>query len=182
MENNRYHQDELLVVASQRGDAPAFRQLVDRWNERLLRHAERSTGNADAARDAVQETWLTVITTLHKLERQSAFPAWLFGILRHKCADWHRHRARTYRMTKRLSAHAQPSPADESHSVPDELTKAILRLPPSQRDAVLLFYYEGFSVQEIAEIESAPAGTVKSRLYHARQSLRLALQEETDER
>jgi len=167
--------DGLLVVRSQRGDASAFGLLVEGWQGRFVSTARRLTGDEHAALDAVQETWAVIIERLRSLEDPQAFATWSFAILRNKCMDWHRRSAR--RLRAHEAAAREGRPQDEAGE-PASLEDALAGLPEKQRAAVVLYYWDGFSVPEIAEIERVPAGTVKSRLYHAREALRRFLEEE----
>jgi RNA polymerase sigma-70 factor (ECF subfamily) len=170
--------DGLLVVRSQRGDAAAFGLLVERWQGRFVSTARRLTGDEHAALDAVQETWATIINRLGSLEDPQAFATWAFAILRNKCMDWHRGSARRLRAHEAAAQEARPP--DEAEE-PVSLEDALAGLPEKQRAAVVLYYWDGFSVPEIAEIEGVPTGTVKSRLYHAREALRQILKEDDNE-
>ncbi|MCL2330891.1 MAG: RNA polymerase sigma factor [Phycisphaerae bacterium] len=174
-----------LVLASQAGDAGAFATLVDRWHGRLLRHATRLIGDAHAAADVAQETWIAAIASLSRLDDVDAFGAWLFRILTCKCRDWIRHKQRKRglwnRLLLRTEAMESPGPltmlaSTENHSV----HQAIASLPREQAELVTLYYLEEFSILEIAEILNVPAGTVKSRLHYARLTLRELLKESND--
>ncbi len=178
MEQREPALDGLLVVRSQRGDEAAFGLLVERWQARLVASARRLTGDEHAALDAVQETWTAVIRRLRGLRDPQAFATWTYSILRNKCTDWHRRSSRRRRAHREAAQEAaRPLDPPEAPSLED----ALARLPEKQRAAVALYYWDGFSVPEIAEIEGVPAGTVKSRLYTAREALRRILKEEDDE-
>jgi len=175
--------DELLVLQCQQGSAQAFAKLVDRWQERLLRHACRLIHDEDAAWDIVQETWIAIINGLHRLDDVAAFPAWAFRIMTNKCGDWQRkqHRRRKVRgeLADRSTHSRQATGATQMRS--GTLKEGMKALSPEQRAAVALYYLEGFSIAEVAEIQSVPEGTVKSRLHHARNFLRRYLGELNDE-
>ncbi len=173
--------DELLVLGCQRGDAAAFNRLVERWHDRLVRYARWLTGDVEMARDAVQEAWMAVISGVRGLDHPALFPAWAFRIVKYKCVDRRRRNRRDEEAKARWSEGRGASGTDEEPMRFSDLNEAIASLPAAQRDAVLLFYYEGFSVREIALIESVPAGTVKTRLYHARKALRGLLEEDSHE-
>ena len=144
----------------------------------MLRYAARVLGgfdSAEAARDVVQETWIGVIRGLRGLRDPAQFPAWIYGIATRKCAD--AIRANTRR--RRLDSQAADESARPMESVTAEqqidVATAIRGLPPIHRAAVHLFYREELSVDEIASVLGIPAGTVKSRLHHARDALRRQL-------
>lgn len=171
---DRYEQikDELLVMKCQTGEVQAFEELVDRWQKRLWRHARVVIGDEDAAWDAVQETWVAIVKGIAKLQDAGAFPAWAYRILTSKCSDIIRMRQRQRRMDEDFVAEASsagnPRP-DEAH---DALRSAISRLPEEQRVLLSLHYAEGYTTTEIAEIMGVAQGTVKAKLFHARDHLR----------
>jgi len=169
--------DEYLVSLSQAGSVEALDGLARRWTPRLLRYAARLLGGsgeaAETARDVVQETWVGAIRGLRGLRDPAQFPAWIYGIATRKCAD----AIRTSMRRRRLDADADTdrpvtSPTSEQQI---DLATAIRGLPPIHRAAVHLFYVEDLSVEEIASVLGIPAGTVKSRLHHAREALKRQL-------
>ena len=169
--------DEYLVSLSQAGSVEALDGLARRWTPRLLRYAARLLGGsgeaAETARDVVQETWVGAIRGLRGLRDPAQFPAWIYGIATRKCAD----AIRTSMRRRRLDADAdtdRPVTSLTSEQQID-LATAIRGLPPIHRAAVHLFYVEDLSVEEIASVLGIPAGTVKSRLHHAREALKRQL-------
>jgi RNA polymerase sigma-70 factor (ECF subfamily) len=167
--------DELLVLHSQEGDADAFAALVRRYQPRLRRHAWHLTGHAEAADDAVQEAWLAVARGLRRLEDPACFRRWLYQIVTRKCADWVRARQRERRLTALRAA--QPATVSAEHDETLGRLQAAMRQLPGERRALLaLCYLDGLSIEEIAQVLEIPAGTVKSRLHHARQELKEILE------
>jgi RNA polymerase sigma factor (sigma-70 family) len=175
--------DGLLVLRCQEGEAAAFEELVGRWQERLWRHAWRLTANEQAAWDVLQEAWIAVSRDIRRLEDAAAFAGWAYRITSNKCRDWIRRERRrrradeTYRDQKREAAE-EASGAHQQHA---SLKEALAQLPGRDRAILSLRYEEGFDTAEIAEILRIPAGTVKSRLYYARERLRHYLEEPSDE-
>lgn len=166
---------ELLVLAAQDGDGAAFERLVRQWDGPLRRYAARVTGRADAGADVVQETWLAVARGIRRLDDPARFRAWAFRIAHHKSADW----AAAQRREREAVAEAASALRRDPPSGGDEI--AILRgeidaLPAESRAVLALHYLEGFSIAEIGEVLAIPAGTVKSRLHHARNRLRERLE------
>ena len=167
--------DEYLVVLSQAGSGEALDGLARRWTPRLLRYATRVLGGssaaAETARDVVQEVWIGVVRGLRGLRDPALFPAWIYGITTRKCADV----VRTTMRRRRLDAPDATGRSGEEGLTPEcriDLATAIRGLPPTHRAVVHLFYREEMSVEEIASILEIPTGTVKSRLHHARETLR----------
>jgi RNA polymerase sigma-70 factor (ECF subfamily) len=172
-------QDDLLVLQCQQGDLTGFERLVQQWQQPLLNYSYRLTGDWSAAQDAVQETWMVVIRGLVALRDVSRFRVWLFRIASHKCRDHCRRNQSRQRFADIL--HAQPDAV--AHPVPPggnhtDIDAAFRRLAPESRTVLALMYLEDFSVGEIAEMLSLPEGTVKSRLFHARQQMKQLMEKD----
>ena len=171
--------DEYLVVLSQTGSTDALDSLARRWTPRLLRYARRVLGGsseaAEAARDVVQDTWIAVIRGLRGLRDPAQFPAWIYGIATRKCADVIRANRRRRSLAAATAASDSDCEADVTPERQIDLATAIRMLPPMHRAVVHLFYREELSIEEIAAILKVPAGTIKSRLHHAREALRQQL-------
>jgi RNA polymerase sigma-70 factor (ECF subfamily) len=170
--------DEYLVLRGQTGDPEAFRLLVERWQPRLLGHAFRYTRNGEAARDVTQESWMAIVKGLSRLQDPTRFRAWAYRIVANKARDWVRRE-----QVRRRAADGAPIPetTGEPANAEDDLSRvrlAIARLEPEQRLILSWFYLDDMPLRDIAEALSIPAGTVKSRLFHARAALRACLTEE----
>lgn len=166
--------DELRVLRSQGGDAEAFEELVARWQPRLWRHALSLTGEREAARDALQEAWMAIVRGLPRLDDPARFPGWAHRIVRNKSADLVRRRGRRRRLAEAVGS----APAPQAPG-PDRLAgvrEAWRRLPPERRALLALRYADGLGPAEIGELLAIPEGTAKSRLHHAREALRRALE------
>lgn len=173
--------DDLLVLAAQAGDLAAFERLATRWHPRLFRHACRLTGDVEGARDATQEAWVAIVRGLGRLQDPARFAPWALRITGRRCADWiaRRRQARS-RNTGRDPALVVTSPAGPDADDLSMVRGALRRLDRSDRLLLAMFYLEGFSVAEIAHACSVPPGTVKSRLFHARERLRAVLEVSDD--
>jgi len=177
--------DEYLVVSAQAGDRAAFTRLAQNWHKRLLAHAYRLTGDAELARDVVQDGWADIVRGLPGLKEASVFPAWAYRIVSRRAADAI---GRVQRKRRTEAAYAQePEKPDlsakriEIGADASPLHRAIAELPAKQRAVIALYYLEEFSVTEISVALSVPAGTVKTRLMHARQKLRTLLEGDSNE-
>jgi len=169
--------DELLVVMAQRGDRRALERLYHRWAPRLLCAARRYCGDDDAAGDLAQECWIGIWKGIQKsggtLRDPSRFRSYAFSILHRRGADHLRKAIR-----QRDTEEEQPAPvssyaARQSDSA--AISQAFAALPQDQRLAAHLHFVEGLTLAEIAEVQSVPEGTAKSRLFHARRKLKAAL-------
>lgn len=171
--------DEYLVAAARTGDRKAFGLLAERWQPKLVAHAWRLTGNRDAALEAVQAGWIEIVRGMAQLRDDRAFPAWAYRIVSRRCARGIGEAVRSRELQADLACLPEEIPAEPGGSIDaDRLRAAIARLPGEQRSAVALFYLEELSVAEVAVALAIPAGTVKSRLLHARRKLRDVLEGE----
>jgi len=172
---------EWLVLSAQGGSERAFRDLHDLWRADLRRLAAGRLGGSDGVDDVVSDVWLAIARGLHRLDDPACFPRWVFRIVERRSIDWIRQRGRARRRETEAGkeadqlAPAGPPPAE----TPDEvvrLREAIAQLTADQRQLVHLHYSAGRSVAEIAEALGLPAGTVKSRLFSIRETLRQMLE------
>lgn len=167
--------NELLVIQAQAGDRGALRELVETWQPRLLRHATCVTKHRDVADEVVQEAWIAIVRGLRRLQDPSAFKAWAFRIVQNRSIDWIRREAKR----RGVQAELALEPNEESSSqaeIQDQrvqsLRSGISRLKEELRIPLHLLYSDGMSVREIATTLDLPEGTVKHRLYRARQELK----------
>lgn len=170
--------DTWLVACAQGGDRAAFGRLAARWNGRLLAHAARLMGHSAPAADVVQAAWVEIVRGLPKLADPEAFPAWAYRIVTRRAARAIRQLQAGRRLEAALVAEGDAAIV-QADLPPDEMLGAAIRaLPPEQRAAIALHYFEDLSVAEVAVALMVPAGTVKTRLMHARRKLRAALEGE----
>ena len=166
--------DELLVLKCQAGDDGALKALVLRWQPRLVRLAWRLTGHGEAARDLTQDAWLAIVRGIRGLDDAARFRTWACRIVANKCADWIRRRGvqRAAVNDLRQSTPHSSTKADAEATKQVQLSAALRQLPAEQRVVLALHYLDGFGISEIAEVLDLLPGTVKSRLHHARRSLK----------
>lgn len=173
--------EELLVLRAQSGDEDSFRGLVRLWSPRLMRHAARLVRDQEAATDAVQEAWVSIARSLRRLDDPARFTPWAFRIVQHKCVDLirreARHTAAIYRSADPNRASEAPDDRAEREDGQETMRSALRRLDPERRALLGLHYVDGLSVGQLAEVFSVPTGTVKSRLYHARNELKQIMEQ-----
>jgi RNA polymerase sigma-70 factor (ECF subfamily) len=170
--------DAYLVASARVGDRKAFALLVRRWNGRLLAHAWRLLGDAELARDAVQEGWGEIVAGMPRLADAQAFPAWAYRIVSRRAARLIQRLRRDRRLREAVEREptAQFAGPDEGNLEATRLRRALEDLPPEQHAAIALFHLEELSVAEVAVALDVPVGTVKTRLMSARQKLRAVLE------
>jgi len=172
---------QLALLMIRRGETAAFENLVDLWQRPLLYYLRRLIGSEDDAWDVLQDTWLQVVRRVNQLRQPDRFPSWLYQVARNAAATQHR-RLKVFdplpEDNEQLAV--APSQADDLIAAADArvVHQALGRLSPAHREVLTLFFLEGFSQQDIAEITGLPAGTVKSRVFHAKRALRTILEKE----
>jgi len=178
--------DADLAEQAQQGDEAAFVALLQRHGGGLLALLRRSLTDADDVADAWAETLYQAWRDLPGLRRPEAVRAWLVAVARQRCRDLLRRRGRAPAPEDPEVVTAWLDSAAGVWHQPSPVTEALVALPPAEQEAARRFYLDGQSIAEIAAATNAPAGTVKRRLYNARQRLRgwangAMSKEETDE-
>lgn len=165
-----------LVERAARGDHDAFGVLVGTSIARLEAVARLILRDHELARDAVQETFIRAWRDLPGLRDPDRFDAWLHRLTVNACIDAVRWRRRRPVEIEMLQVGA-PSVPDLSGRIADrdQLERGFRRLGTEQRAVLVLHYYVGMSVPEVADTLGVPLGTAQSRLARALAALRAAL-------
>jgi RNA polymerase sigma-70 factor (ECF subfamily) len=129
-------------------------------------------GNVDRADDLVQETLLRALANINSFQPGTNLPAWLFTILRNLFRSEYRKRRREVEDADGSYAETlKAQPSQTSHVEFQEFRAALAKVPPDQREALILVGASGFSYEEAAEICGCAVGTIKSRVNRARTRL-----------
>jgi RNA polymerase sigma-70 factor, ECF subfamily len=173
--------DERLLEQAAEGNTVAFQILYERYRDPIFRFAFRLLGSIEAAEDVTQDCFLGLIKDPTRFDAtRASLRTYLYGAARNQAA-------KRYQNFSRETAIEEL--ADEPHSaerqgpmalvlgdeLAGEVAQAIASLPPLQREALVLFEYEDLSLAEIAAVVGADSGTVKGRLFRAREKLRTRL-------
>lgn len=165
-----------IVEAARGGDHEAFEVLAAGSADRLYAVAFLILRDVDLAEDAVQEALIRTWRGLPRLRDPERFDPWLHRLLVNCCTDLARSRQRL-----RANVHVidiEPPDPDDTDVIADrdQLERGFRRLRVEQRTVVVLRFYLGLSLTEVADTLSLPVGTVKSRLHYAMEALRAALE------
>jgi RNA polymerase sigma-70 factor (ECF subfamily) len=180
--------DEQLVQLAQEGQTQAFDLLFRKYQYKTIQLVGRMVGEADAP-DVAQEAFIKAYRALPGFRGQSAFYTWLYRIAVNTAKNHLVSRARRptnqdidvadaeqFGHTERLSDVSTPESNLLAEEIRDELTVAIQALPSDLRQAIVLRELEGLSYEEIAEAMDCPIGTVRSRIFRARESIDAVVQ------
>ncbi len=191
--------DERLVEAAQAGNQDAFAELVRRYQAKIYNLALRYTNDSETAIDITQDAFVRAWQMLPKFRGEANFYTWLYRIAMNLCIDRHR-RALVRGEPQKVSLEdlvierqrfeeaeeddgvwweetetGEPETEVLRQEMRQKVWEAVQKLPPLLKQVILLREYEGLSLQEIAKITGTNVGTVKSRLYQARQHLKKLL-------
>lgn len=183
--------DALWVQKAQRGEVRAFEWLVRQYHAKVERLVRRTVKDPALAADVVQEVFLSAYKGLAQFRGESAFYTWLYRIAVNAAKkanqDWVREQSFWGKSLDDEPVDGPGGDSDASHQDTPEaylasqqvartLDQALSELPPAWREALTLRELEGKSYEDIALLTQCPPGTVRSRIYRAREALARALQ------
>ena len=163
--------DEELIREVQSGSQAAMEVLVKRHYRDVFAFIYRKLGDYHAACDLTQEVFLRVLQSLSRYRESGQFQHWLMKVTVNCCRDFTR--SRTFSEQNNVVEYEDSilgtnvTSLFEKSARRQEIKEAILSLPQEQQDAVILYFYSGFKIREIAKITGAKEATVKSRLHLA---------------
>lgn len=171
-------EDRELITRLQAGDLEALGDLYDRYRHQIFRTALAITHDSSAAEDILQECFLRVYAYADRIDGSLPLAPWLYRVTVNLSYTWakkqNRHKISIDDFIDRLISPARNAPekSAEHAEMKQRMQEAIDTLPIGQKTVVILHYLNGMSLHEIADILDCPVGTVKSRLFHARQNLK----------
>jgi RNA polymerase sigma-70 factor, ECF subfamily len=165
-----------VVEAARNGDHEAFEVLATAAGDRLFAIACLILRDRQRAEDAVQEALVHAWRELPRLRDPDRFDAWLRRLIVNACADEGRQQRRWSTEVRMIRSEPTSDDAASPLADRDQLERGFRRLKPEHRTVVVLHFYVGLPVPEIADTLGIPAGTVKSRLHYATAALRAALE------
>ena len=180
--------DRALVERAQKGDKRAFEMLVVKYQRRIERLISRMVRDADLVHDVAQESFIRAYRALPQFRGESAFYTWLYRIAvntaKKMLVEMKRDpvliessRSRvaeddeTYRVDNELSDGDTPEALLASKEIAATVNAAIDALSDELRQAITLREIEGLSYEEIADVMNCPIGTVRSRIFRAREAI-----------
>ncbi len=167
--------DDALVRAYAGGDAAAFETLYARYEAKVFGFCLRYLGDRDVAADAFQETFMRLVDGAVGYEPRGRFPSWIFTIARRVCIDILRTDKKQWHVGDAGDVPATSGPAAADLELRDELERHLSRLPPQQREVLLLHRYHGFAYEEVAALTGSTVAAVKQKAYRALKTLRAAV-------
>jgi RNA polymerase sigma-70 factor (ECF subfamily) len=177
--------DSFLVARALKGDRKAFEMIVRKYEQPLTSYLGRMTGEREAALDFAQEVFLKVYCSLASYRPAYKFSTWLFKIASNHLIDhWRKKRLPTVSLDQPvdddegplLPQVADPGPSVvrrlELAEIRQKIERALETVPEALRELFVLRHVNEFSYEEIADIKGLPVGTVKNRVFQAKELLR----------
>lgn len=176
--------DETLVQRVQQGDKKAFDLLVVKYQHKIIQLVNRYLKDAAEAQDVAQETFIKAYRALDSFRGESAFYTWLYRIAINTAKNYLVSRAKRsadYEIdiqdaelgpnAPQLQGLETPETHLSNQDILNAITSAIDALPDEMRVAITLREFDGLSYEEIAEVMDCPVGTVRSRIFRAREAI-----------
>jgi RNA polymerase sigma-70 factor (ECF subfamily) len=181
---NEQQTDENLVKQTQRGDKAAFNLLVIKYQHRVAKLVSRFVHNHEEAEDVVQEAFIKAYRAIGKFRGESQFYTWLYRIAvntaknylvsrsrKPPASDLDAEEAETMSVGARLTDIATPERNMLADEIAGTVRRVIEELPEDLRTALTLREFEGLSYDDIANAMGCPVGTVRSRIFRAREAI-----------
>lgn len=184
-------EDKELVERTLKGEEEAFAMIIQKYQTSLFNYMGRMVGERELALDFTQEVFIRTYSSLHTFKPQYKFRTWLFRIASNFVIDyWRKKKFDTYSID-------QPFGNDEkiSFQIPDDepsitkkyelvqlkerIEQTLKKIPPTLRELFVWRHINDFSYDEMAEIKGLPVGTVKNRVFQAKELIRSLLEKKT---
>ncbi|MDH5483883.1 MAG: RNA polymerase sigma factor RpoE [Gammaproteobacteria bacterium] len=180
--------DQALVERVQQGDKRAFDILVLKYQQRIINLVSRFVRNSDEVQDVAQEAFIKAYRALKNFRGDSAFYTWMYRIAINTAKNYlvssgrrvttsavDAQDAEQYDSGDWLREYATPERELLAEEIKQVINKTIVELPDDLKDAITLREMEGLSYEDIAEVMDCPIGTVRSRIFRAREAIDIKL-------
>jgi len=164
---------EKIVHRCRDGERTAFEELFEMYQPRLKYYVRRLDSGGISIDDTLQDIWLTVFKKIHKLKDAQVFTVWLYRIARNKVYDEFRNKERFVRLPEEneIPVSGNAEPVLDTNNI-EKLHAALNKLKPYHREVLTLSFIEQMPYQSIADVVGCSIGTVRSRIFYAKKSLR----------
>jgi len=162
---------EYLILKSQK-DSSYLNELLDIIQPKIFSYCRRMIDNLDHAKEAAQDSLLEIFSKINQLKDYRKFHAWMYRVTHNKCIDHFRKSKPKLNQQFQNDFDIDQISIEFNEDNKLDILSIINNLPVKLKSVITLFYYEGFTVNEMAIILNSPAGTIKSDLFKAREIIK----------
>jgi len=183
------NEDKKLVERTIKGEKEAFEMIIQKYQQPLLNYIGRTVGERELALDLTQEVLIRTYSSLHSYKPQYKFSTWLFKIASNFIIDyWRKKKIDAFSLDQQERDTDLPplQVPDEEPSIVkklefselrEKIEQALEKIPAPLREVFVWRHINEFSYEEMAEIKGMPVGTIKNRVFQARELIRKRLEE-----
>jgi RNA polymerase sigma-70 factor (ECF subfamily) len=184
------NEDKKLIERTLSGEKEAFEMIIRKYQRPLFNYIGRMVGEKELALDFTQEVFIKTYSSLHSFKPQFKFRTWLFKIASNSVIDyWRKKKIEAYSIDTPLGRDYDTIPLQIPDSEPplakkfemaqlrEKIEHALEKIPPALRELFVWRHINEFSYDEMAEIKGLPVGTVKNRVFQAKELIRQLLEE-----
>ncbi len=184
MEKLSREEEKSLILKSKNGDSGAMSEIYNYFKDELLNSALKFLKNRDIAEDIVSETFINFFKSIDKFDPRYPIRPWLYKIMKNEATSYMMKHGKTIQLDYEILNYEFSEPSKEEEVFITEeancLKKGLIELNKEEKEILEYFYFKTLSIKDISIILSIPEGTVKSRLFNARNSLSIKIKEITE--
>lgn len=169
-------EEQALIKKVQSGDGDAMNSLISGYYQSIFAFFYKNTGNYHQSKDLTQEVFIKMVAGILKYRPKSPFKNWLFTIASNHLKNYYRTLSRHPEWTEITDECIKTTNDIANIALENDIKVALRHLPSEQREAVILRYYNDFSVKEISKITGAMETTVKARIRYGLEKLKTELE------
>ncbi len=168
-----------ILVRAQKGDLEAFEHILSFYEKAIFNYCFRITKNVQEAKDITQETFIKIYTHRKSINPEKKIKTWIFTIATNTAYDFLRSRKRKNEtsLDEEIETISDSEAYYPKEGLFSDVEKALTKINPEHKKALLLFYQEGFKYEEIADILLMPLNTVKTHISRGKEELKELLKE-----
>jgi len=179
------HEDKELVKKTLAGKQEAFEMIVQKYQQPLLNYIGRTVGRYELALELTQDVFIKTYSSLHSYHPRYKFSTWLYKIASNYIIDyWRKKKIKAFSIDQQSEKEDSPPPIQvpsketsiyekyELSEIRRKIEIALKKIPPHLRELFVWKHINEFSYQEIAEIKDLPVGTIKNRVFQAKELIR----------
>ena len=170
-----------MLEKMKKGDKKSFEEMVFRYERAIFSHCLSMVKNREIAEDITQDVFIKVYLNINKIDLEKSFKSWLYKIATNTVYDYFRKKSTKEEFLLIDDENSPIETIDPKDTYLDiesknDLEKALNKLKPIHKTILMMYYFEGFSYEEIAGIISAPINTIKTHLFRAKKELKEKIQ------